>query len=658
MTFVLVSTFNSQGKLLSSTEEGPLLNNPTRTYDLYSPVWTESGTGLANPLNLPRLPLYFFSKTLYEFGLKPIWIQALAMAVLLLIPFISLPILVERLKFGSVGVGYIAGIFYVFNLYTQTQVAHRFLISQIFLWSLLPLLMIATDMILERISIKRIILLLVASLLILPAYSLVSSLIVIFCALSFIVIPRFVSNIGIFFRVILVLIVWILVNFYWLYPLYGVRTDNNYSSSVNSNQNIISLIDVSKFYDKASVPLLIQKYYFSVNNNWNKYTLNNFIPTAVLIITLCGIFLSRRKASWAILFTMFTMGWFVSKGANPPFGKLFFENLFTYVPVAQSLRNPYEKFGIIFLIPYSIFFAYGLDWIKTKNRIVASVVILLISIILTRPLITGNVFSGMAVDIPDDYKKANIFLSSSDSRTLLRLPFLHGAEVKYNWGYSSVDQSELFFNRPVLSRTFNRPEEIYPKLYKHLKDTNFPVFFQMLAIDTVVIQKEISQSKYFQEDYSSSAAIVNKWEGVTRMMDLPEMSIYKYTKSPIFLGYVPNMVQRVNSFDEGVEWVSQQKNYSGNSFILENIEVDMPKDLAQPKVMVKRINPSRYQINISESTGPFVFILSNTYNKNWIARLDGLQLKHFKINGFSNGWIVDKQGSYNIDIIFKIWPWE
>lgn len=67
----------------------------------------------------------------------------------------------------------------------------------------------------------------------------------------------------------------------------------------------------------------------------------------------------------------------------------------------------------------------------------------------------------------------------------------------------------------------------------------------------------------------------------------------------------------------------------------------------------KKIDPTIYRIEAS-SKDPFILNFSEGYSPNWKLYNDKgeEQKKHFIINGYANGWYIDKQGSYKFFLIF------
>ena len=89
----------------------------------------------------------------------------------------------------------------------------------------------------------------------------------------------------------------------------------------------------------------------------------------------------------------------------------------------------------------------------------------------------------------------------------------------------------------------------------------------------------------------------------------------------------------------------------------------------KPKIEFKKINPTRYVVDVKEAKGPFTLVFSESFHEGWKAyirlkargerqkarneepwsaiwslwkdRDDRIEIKdHFLVNGYANGWIV------------------
>jgi len=73
-----------------------------------------------------------------------------------------------------------------------------------------------------------------------------------------------------------------------------------------------------------------------------------------------------------------------------------------------------------------------------------------------------------------------------------------------------------------------------------------------------------------------------------------------------------------------------------------------------PRIIVKKRDPTEFYIKVINPSAPFILASTIAYEENWVAKIDGNELKHIKINGFFNGWFVDHIGnSFTIKVYYK-----
>jgi hypothetical protein len=410
---------------------------------------------------------------------------------------------------------------------------------------------------------------------------------------------------------------WAITNLWWLYPFLLYRDGAN-NTTINSNSNFQSLIEVSKYYPSTEVLTLKQKYMFGPNSPIYEYYNRDYIQPLVLgilVFTILGLFSSKKK--WFFIF-LFVLGWFVSKGSNGPLGYEFFSFLLKQVSIFQIFRNPYEKFGVVFVLGYAVLFALGLS--RIKNWIVRYGLLFAFCGILTKPMWDGTIYMYTKnIHVPVDYKLADKFISDNsnfDSR-ILHLPVLNGSVARYTWGYVGEEPAEYLFSNTSISKHYYNP--ILDQIYEKAAKTLDPNLLNQLNISHLVVHKDRINDKN-----SGGLTLVNQSDSLPSIdkkefkveLQLPNLDVYSR------IGYMPKTRVSFLDFDGEYE--------------------------------VIRTSNHKYKIKVINSKSPYVLILANTYDKHWKST----EGKHVKIYDFANGWEIDRLGSYDIDIIFKIWPWE
>jgi hypothetical protein len=665
---LLIKWFNGN-YTIAIAEEGLPFYHSIKTFTLYNSLWIENGFGFASPFYIPRLILYGYAATLSFAGIPYMVIQASIFAILLGTPLLAFPVLFNSLYPDKPRYyGYVATLFYVFNLYTLSQVWERFIYPLMFLWSYAPLFLLLWINWHDKKRSRYLLLLLVTSLVYSDAYGLTSSFLTLsFFALSYLVvsllskkniIQKLLYGIGGFS-------VWCIFQLWWALPIFQLRGDV-FGSFLNTANTLRSLEDVSKFFPSSEILLLKQGFYFGSTNFLTYFYDKQYVyvfSIFILLIVVIGIFVSYKSKAWKYIFSLFVVGWFVSKGYNPPFGKEFFTALFTLFPFAQILRNPYEKFGIVFLLPYSMFFAFGVFWLAGRLKRLQWPFIIVISIftfgLLVWPIWTGDVFTGARITVPHYYEEANTYLNRYDRRRILILPLLKEANIEYQWRYRGEEPSEFLFDRASLSRSdFGFPnDEFYLSFPQYISNKNFSHILSVANISNIVIRKDTIQNQFNQSSIDDYISHVQQWKNVDNGKAFGELIVYSVKKDTINdLLYTVKAIHTAKSVKDGMDRMVSDSFYPKSEaiFVLsQNKPLHIPKVLITPTISFIKHSPARYSVTVKDAKGPYILIFSVSYNSLWRASIHGSELpNHFNVNGFANGWLIGEKGSYTIDLSF------
>lgn len=94
--------------------------------------------------------------------------------------------------------------------------------------------------------------------------------------------------------------------------------------------------------------------------------------------------------------------------------------------------------------------------------------------------------------------------------------------------------------------------------------------------------------------------------------------------------------------------------------ILKKIKVQKIEDKL-PEITFNKINQTKYSLVVKESNEPFLLVFSELFNPDWRALIkdNGVYQeinndKHILVNGFGNGWLIDKKGDF--EMIIEFWP--
>lgn len=639
---VIVNWFSSLQQIAGGEESFSIFND--RNIITLNGYWEDIGTGFANPTNLGRIVPSLFIVSL-RFLHFPFWFgQAMIFYFLMVTGLYSMffltKVLVSQVKKDSHFIYFISSIFYFFNIYSMTQIWGRFLYAHIYVWAFLPLFLLLWIQWITKSTKKILLLFLSVSFIYSLAYMQPAFILTLWTPAlfwSFFAVGKKIrekeSYAGVIFSSIVGIIGWLITNIWWIYP-YVVLSKTAFLAKMNIQSNIDSLRGVSQYFSSDQIFTLRQSFllgnaspWFSFYSQWWVISLSIFI----LILVILGIIKSKRNTNWFFLSTLLFLGWFVSKGTNPPLGDQIYSLLFSQISFSAVLRNSYEKFGIVFLLPYVIFFALGVTWLRErfitkKIYIFDLLVFFFIFIVLVWPLWTGDIYRNSKVDIPGSYKKMNKVINSNttDSR-LLVFPLLPGDGIRYTWGYTGVEPSEYFFDKFSISKILRQSyfDEVYMQTYNtYTSGNNLDSKLDELNVQYLLLHNDINTKS---SGSSTSAEVENYFKkdpNIKKIIAIDNLSLYKYKSS-------------------------------------ENQKIFVATGKNIPNIFYKRITNDRYTINITHATKPYVLVFKETFHPLWEAKINDRKLeKHIIVNTYANGWKIEKTGNYQINVAFRVWPWQ
>ena len=154
------------------------------------------------------------------------------------------------------------------------------------------------------------------------------------------------------------------------------------------------------------------------------------------------------------------------------------------------------------------------------------------------------------------------------------------------------------------------------------------------------------------QDYGKFDITVNGQESIidSSSRNLEPTLTYQYI-TPIYLpqgncSILINSNQTVEITDLLVYPVNANGGHSVNDWLTtqqNNVTLDYTK-----------INPTQYIVSVNTSQ-PFFLVFSESFDKGWVATINGQQVPsnyHFTINGYANGWYINKTGTFTITLEF------
>lgn len=636
---LIVFFWFKNGNYIAGGEANLSTWNASKALNVYRFSWIDFGLGYPSPFWLPRIPTYIFTYLLSIF-FNPIVVQAVVFWALLSTGGIGMYLLANFfLGSKKKWIPLLAGIFYVLNLYTQSQVWARFIFAGFFTWASFPLLLFLWIKWLEEAKFKFLFLFALSSVIFSSAYSHPAfilgfwSIAVLFSTLKVCSKElKFQAKKVYLFRIILGFFAWALVNIWWIYPY--IKLQSSVVSNIHDwKYDLASLGGVSVDSKISDVLLLRHKFFFERLDYWGDFYkpgLSYLISLMILVISFFGFIKAKALKEYKYLVILAVIGLFICKGTNPPFGTALFRFLFEYIPLARVFRSSYEKFGTIWLMVYSIFFANGFGLIYQKLSNIwkvawVGILIPLFLVVLVWPMWKNGPFSPLArVFVPEYYNTADKYLNSLESGgRILSLPIIPGEGVKYNWGVSSyygLEPSDMLFSESAVSKTvrYSYADDKYMEMYDlFVQGKNIDELLSETNVEYLILHNELDP-KY--SNASTSAEVkktLSKHSSIKFLKSFGKLDIYKN------INFIPNKMVEIR----------ESVLYSYH-----------------------RINSGHYRVEVADARKPFELILKNSFSPLWEAKIDDEIQEHDVAYGYANGWAINQTGSYTIDLVFKVWP--
>jgi hypothetical protein len=667
---IVITSWHKDGTLIAFAETGLPFYNVDLTLSKYKDIWFEDQLGYVNPFFRPFVPILYLFSLLSSLGVSSSSAQFVLFIFVSLVPILTLPLLCRILfeKKNYVVELFAAG-FYFFNLFVLTQIWQRFLYASIFLWSLLPLFLVLWMIWIKK---KKLIILFsfaVINIIYSVTFGLIPSIFAVWIpALLYSSYYFYITrDKQILYRSLIGFIVWILVSLWWILPIWNIRNVPGYAET-KSNNNIQALRDVSVYYPNIELLQLKQNYYFSRDTIMQSHYQRKSVaiyPHLIVVFVLLGILSSRKQKSWVYLTGSFVLSWFLIKGSNEPFGDQFYTMLYSLSSIFQTVRNPYEKLGVIFLLPYSLFFALGVDYIAKKLSILKYFFLITLALIvfylLPLPLWKGWVFApSKYVSVPSYYQEVNEYLNKQSDNRILHLPYFKGAGIEYTWGYNGEEPSTYLFDRPSVSALTSIVsfDEFYIHIQKYLENKNFSKILQIMNVGDIIFHNDVKVGGYHPYNLQSSTEYLQNWKDVHQVFVVGELEVYTYDKKGISWVYSPSRIHTVNSIDEILDGITSDTfDISRDVYIK---ELDIPRDLNTSYMQdvhleYRRLGTRNFEVIVNNQKVPFMVVLSTRYHPLWKATIDNsIVARHFPVNGYANAWIIDKEGSFTINLSFDI----
>ncbi len=657
--FIISISWFKSGDIITNSEEALSIYHPFKMYETNSTSWYQNEMGFLNPYGINRAYVFLLLSFLSQLGIPAFILQALLIGIAMFFALIFCYLLFNFLSHENFLISSFGSFLYVFNLYTQSQIYRRMLYNYMYALAYYPLFLFLLIKLLNSGSWKTLGVFLLSSVIFSFSFNQPATLMLFLISGVIVTITRLwqlrkdlkrLLNTLLF--AFLTLGLFALVNIWWLYPI--TKGSGDYVSTLPANltigdANLDSLKAVSKSFPIQEILLLRQSWWYGPDQHWFSFyssPLIYLLSIGVLALAILGLVKSYKNRFWPTLLILLGIGLFLSKGANPPFGTAFFSFLFKHFFYSAALRNPYEKVGMIFVLPFAYFFGVGVYFLVNKLKgdfLRKSLAILfgLMIIILVWPVWSGNVFrKDEQVAVPSYYSDANTFLNTQPETRIFHIPVTKYYNEKYDWGYYGQDPSENLFDHPSLSNPYLLGlGSLFSSSVKPT-DKNFASFLGFLGVGNIIDHHDSSNKS---ENNLVQSSDLNTWDKVNKVYETGKLTIYQIDPALI----------RSRFYAIQLEDKSDATEYVSKTFPSLDILNEKFTNLAFDK-----LGPTHFLVHVTNAKSPFILIFNDTFDKSWISRINLENQQHSRAYGIVNGWIIEKSGNFDVTVKLKVWPWD
>jgi len=402
---------------------------------------------------------------------------------------------------------------------------------------------------------------------------------------------------------------------------------------------------------------------------------NPYIRFIGLLVFSLPILFTIKKKEKVTSFSLITLSIAVVffQGSNSPFGKLY-SFLYYNFPGFFIFREV-NHFDSLILISVSLLVGVFFDLIyseikknlfkikKSLNVALKFIVmcsffvfILGLAFVYCFPTLNGNL-SGYfnPVKIPSYYFDALSYLEKDNTSTRVFYPI--GYLTLYKWSpVKSASIFNVFFADPFMPPIVSN--------YQALSAATLPDYARQIILDVsdLVFRSSNLSSKALgllsikyivsdSTDHIGNFLSERKIDGITLEKKFDSVSIYSI-RDYVPLIYASNSLLLFQSHNLTNVLVSL--NSSSPLFAFKD-QVDFSNNLVFPstvKLNWSYISQVEYKVKVN-STGPFFLVFTDTFDRGWVAYTNNETFKHFIANGYANGWLINKSGTFEITIKFK-----
>ena len=647
---LILTNFHNPTELIIGGDQG-IIHNSQNNFIEKTFLWSHNLGGLVVPQTIPHSS-YKGSIAFFEilgFGL-PI-IQRIYFFTLYLLVGLSCFYFIRELDFGDKSIPIIGAIFYMYNFYSLVYLSAPNLILNFIYMITFPLLFFTLLRFYshDKLTWKKILLVLVSTIFIIPTAGNPPFLVLIWLLIGsytlFIILSDRNNYKHYIKRFSLLFLIYFLISSVWIFPMFfgvsaaskdvsetGIQDWVQWMSHKSSFSNLISLGGDTCFGESyANLPF----YWFA-----DLYLHNHLLVLLAYFFSILAfssiIFYRKNKIIWYFSFLSLIL-LFLAKGIHEPFTDL---SKFIYyeLPIMWIFRSPYQKFMLGVSLCYAVLISYSTGYIinkieKKKNKLVATAMIGILIIGFAFPLWTGNasripkdnIFnSSWHVDIPEYHLETSNYLNNKEGDyRVFRLP--PQRYVRYKWGYSGSHMYTILLNKPFVHLYWGHKgnskfSDLQKESYTSIKDKNAERFLEIitiLGIKYIIVPLDIETKYYGTTNPYKIVKFLNQTNNIIFDKKIGEVVIFENKNFKPHI-YSPEQVL-----------VTDHQDIRPNIPFIESTVIDQIKSsefnintitfFENPNIIFKKINPTKYTVEIENATEPFLLVFSESYHHQWKA---------------------------------------
>jgi len=480
LALVLSYIWFKDSLIMGSGESGLTFYNLQKSYIVFGSSWSTLFLGFENGIQVASIPTNRFLFLLEEIGVPNYLVEAIFFWIILSSGLISTYLLIKTIfpKIANI-YSLLGSIFYLTSPISLVNIWSRFLYNYMVFWALFPTALLLFLKGIKKKDLRFSVLMSLSTVVFSFALTSMVFNILLWFTISytalFFIIFKNKRRLFIIKFYLISLISFLLFNTWWLNQLFNFVLSENFAVTVDEffdmqgnistltaiSQRLGLLIDVMRGFHFS---------FYSADLPWSTifyspvFIFLGFVPICMVLWIL---FKFRKKLNILYLGSLLFISIFLMKGNNSPFGEIFL-NIFKSSSIFQVFRNPFEKFGFLYLISFVVLFAFSLDYFSKKLKSRRSLYYFLISsfvivaVVFGFPYWTGLVFTktigntlvDYKIEVPDYYRKVNKWISDNnpENARFISLP-LYGEGISYNWEktYSGVELSSILFDTSNIS---------------------------------------------------------------------------------------------------------------------------------------------------------------------------------------------------------------